>query len=593
MTKANLAQMTKRRTSTAIKRRDLLLAGASLTTGLLPLPPARSETDPNEPPWAALAGELEGRFFRPEWPLERCLAGAGGENCASFFASARNPYFLGDNPAFTQTMGWADAWVSQPSDRVLEAVSAADIAAAVRFARDHKVRLVVKGGGHSYTGGSNAPNSLLIWTRRMNAIELHDAFTPAGSDAEPVPSVSVGAGAMWGEIYRHVCAGAGRYVQGGGCLTVGVAGLIQSGGFGSLSKAFGTAAASLLEAEVVTAEGAIRVVNAVQDPDLFFALKGGGGGTFGVVTRVTLRTHDMPPTIGAVFADISASSDEAYRALIGQMLQFYAEDLQNPTWGEQIGFRPDNALRISMLCQGLSHEQAEKAWAPFFAWLRERPDDYSLSEPPIIVVNGRQFWDPDFLKTLPGIVLTDNQAGADQDRIYWAGNREESGQFLHAFSSAWIPGVSLAPASREALVAGLFEASRHWSITLHTNKGLAGAPDDVRVHVRAETATNPVVTDSFALVICGAEGPSAYPGVRDFEPDVGLARRQAERVRSAMAALKARVPAKGSYVAEADYFEAEWEDAFWGEHYARLQKAKATYDPDNLFRVHHGVLATI
>src|SRR3546814_12707097 len=108
----------------------------------------------------------------------------------------------------------------------------------------------------------------------MNAIEVHDAFTPAGSDAEPMPAVSVSAGAMWGEVYRKVCAGAGRYVQGGGCLTVGVAGLIQSGGFGSLSKAFGTAAASLLEAEVVTADGAIRVVTDGQAPELFFAPRG-------------------------------------------------------------------------------------------------------------------------------------------------------------------------------------------------------------------------------------------------------------------------------------------------------------------------------
>ena len=72
---------------------------------------------------------------------------------------------------------------------------------------------------------------------------------------------------------------AGRYVQGGGCTTVGVAGLVQGGGFGSFSKAFGTAAASLLEAQIVTADGKVRVANAVQEPDLFWALKGGGGGT--------------------------------------------------------------------------------------------------------------------------------------------------------------------------------------------------------------------------------------------------------------------------------------------------------------------------
>src|SRR3546814_11972607 len=99
-------------------------------------------------------------------------------------------------------------------------------------------RIVVKGGGHSFHGGSNAAGSLLIWTRPMNAIEVHDAFTPAGSDAEPMPAVSVSAGALWGEVYRKVCAGAGRYVQAGGCLTVGLAGLFPTRGFPRLSNLF-------------------------------------------------------------------------------------------------------------------------------------------------------------------------------------------------------------------------------------------------------------------------------------------------------------------------------------------------------------------
>ena len=66
---------------------------------------------------------------------------------------------------------------------------------------------------------------------------------------------------------------------------------MQSGGFGSFSKAFGTAAASLLEAEVVTADGAVRIANACTNPELFWALKGGGGGSFGVVTQLTLRVR--------------------------------------------------------------------------------------------------------------------------------------------------------------------------------------------------------------------------------------------------------------------------------------------------------------
>jgi hypothetical protein len=425
----------------------------------------------------------------------------------------------------------------------------------------------------------------------LNAIEFHDAFIPDGSDAEPMPAASIGAGAIWGEVYREACAKAGRYIQGGGCLTVGVAGLIQSGGFGSLSKGFGTAAASLLEAEVVTADGAIRVVNQARDPELFFALKGGGGGNFGVVTRVTLKTHPLPTAVGAVFADITARSDEAYLALISQTMQFYRNSLYNPHWGEQIGIRPDNVLRISMLCQNVGQEEAEQTWAPFWGWLRDRPDEYEFSEPTVIVLNGRQFWDPGFLKELPGIVLTDDQPGADQDRIYWAGNREESGQFLHAYASVWIPSLLLEAASQAELALGLFEASRHWSIALHFNKGLAGAPDIVREQVRTQTATNPIVVDSFALAICGAEGPPAYPGIVGFEPDVDLARMRRAKLNAAMAALKDRVPARGSYVSESDYFEADWEQAFWGENRARLQRAKGTYDPNNLFRVHHGVTA--
>ncbi len=120
---------------------------------------------------------------------------------------------------------------------------------------------------------------------------------------------------------------------------MGVAGLVQGGGFGSFSKGFGTGAANLLEAEVVTADGQVRIANASTNPDLFWALKGGGGGTFGVVTRLTLRTHELPATFGVVNAEITAANDDAYRALVEQMLSFYQDSLLNPHWGEQIHLR--------------------------------------------------------------------------------------------------------------------------------------------------------------------------------------------------------------------------------------------------------------
>ena len=94
-----------------------------------------------------------------------------------------DPFYIGDQPGLTQSSGWLDAWRSSPSAYVIAAESASDVAAAIGFARVHNLRLVVKGGGHSYLGTSNAPDSLLVWTRPMNAIIVHDAFTPQGSAA--------------------------------------------------------------------------------------------------------------------------------------------------------------------------------------------------------------------------------------------------------------------------------------------------------------------------------------------------------------------------------------------------------------------------
>src|SRR5207244_2085290 len=120
-------------------------------------------------------------------------------------------------------------------------------------------------------------------------------------------------GATWGTVYDRVTTRGGRYVQGGGCLSVGVAGLIQSGGFGSFSKNYGLAAAGLLEAEVVTADGVTRIANACTHPDLFWGIKGGGGGSLGVVTRLTLRTRELPEFVGGAFIRIRATSETAFR----------------------------------------------------------------------------------------------------------------------------------------------------------------------------------------------------------------------------------------------------------------------------------------
>ncbi len=557
----------------------------------------RSRVRPGDPGWPSasqwdrLKQQVGGRLLKLESPFANCTATSMSAACSEALKHIKNPYFIGDQPALTQTSGWAGAWTSRPSVYAVAAESTADVVAAVNFARKHHLRLVVKGGGHSYQGTSEAPDSLLVWTRHMNSVTLHDAFVAqgcAGAQA-PQPAVTVQSGAMWIDAYDAVTTHGGRYVQGGGCTTVGVAGLIQSGGFGSHSKNYGTASSGLLEAEIVTADGVVRIANACTNPDLFWGIKGGGGGSLGVVTRLTLRTRELPQFFGGAFGAIKASSDEAYRALIARAIDFYQSDLFNPHWGEQLVFRSDNVLRLAMVFQGLTQQQAQAVWAPFLDWVRARKE-YSIAKPvQILAVPAQHGWDAAFFRQYaPDAIVNDDREGAPRDHILWSGDHGQVGWFIHGFKSAWLPAALLQKGRQSSLVDALYAASRHTDVELHFNKGLAGAPAEAIAAAR-DTATNPQVLDAFALaIIAGGEGP-AYQGMPGAGVDLAEARSDAANIDSAMSELLNVAPGAGAYVSESDYFQRDWQTAFWGTNYPKLAAVKRKYDPDGLFFVHHGV----
>ena len=533
---------------------------------------------PSDAQWTSLGRAVGGRLQPVVMPR---LDGPDAEKLLS------DPFYISDQAALTQSSGWLDGWRSAPSAYVVRAEQTSDVAEAVRFAAAHRLRLVVRGGGHSYLGGSNAPDSLLVWTQGLRDIALHDGFTPQGSNAAPAPAVSVGTGCLWVDVYDAVTTKGGRYVQGGGCTTVGVAGLVQGGGFGSFSKGFGLAAASLLEAEIVTADGAVHVVNAHQEPDLFWALKGGGGGTFGVVTRLTLRTHDLPETFGAVRWTIQAKSDSAFRDLIARFVQHYATTLLNPHWGEQVRARPDNKLVVEMVFQGLDAEAARAAWKDLIDWVKARPEAYQAPDLVVLALPARHFWNPAFFKKYaPDAIKLSDRPGARPGDYSWAGDGDQVGAFWHAYTSAWLPASLLKPDAQGKLVDAWFAASRHWPVAFHFNKGLAGAAPSA-IAASRDTAMNPQVLDAFALaIIADCSGP-AFAGMP--EPDLAEARDSAARVQAATAALKAAAPDAGGYLSECDFFTPDWQASSWGRHWTRLRQVKQRHDPDGLFVVHHGV----
>lgn len=546
---------------------------------------------PSAASWEKLKQKVGGRLVPVEFPLAACQSAPAGASCQDILKDLHNPYYIGDQPGLTQTLGWVNAWTTQPSVYAVAARDAADMAAAVNFARANHLRLVVKGGGHSYQGTSNAPDSLLIWTRHMTDITMHAAFVPQGCAAHaPQPAVTLGAGAIWMQAYEAVTTKAGQYVQGGGCTTVGVAGLIQSGGFGSFSKHYGMAAAGLLEAEVVTADGKIRIANACANPDLFWALKGGGGGSFGVVSKVTLRLRELPAFLGGAIITIKATSDSAYRRLIRQFVSFYHEQLFNDHWGEQVHFRHDNSLEIRMVSHGLDTQQSKAIWQPFLDWVAGSPNDYSLAQTPIVgSLPARGWWDPQWREEHhQRVFVSDPRPGASAINVWWTGDGEQAGQVLYAFQSQWLPASLLGSDSQERLTNALFAASRHWQVGLHFNKGLAGAPADAIAAAR-DTAMNPAVLDAFALAIIAGGGPSAYPGIAGHEPDLAASHDDGVSIERSMDELRKVVPAAGSYVSESNFFERSWQQSFWGSNYPKLQAVKAKYDPEGLFFVHHGV----
>jgi len=546
---------------------------------------------PSPAAWKRLSDEVGGNLIPVEFPIEACIRDVDGAGCKNLLANIKNPYYVGDQPGLTQTLGWVDAWFTKPSVYAVAAENANHVAAAVRFARENDLRLVVKGGGHSYQGTSNAADSLLIWTRKMRDVTVEESFVPRACEGKLAPqrAVTCGSGAIWMQAYDAVTTQRGAYVQGGGCTTVGVAGLVQSGGFGSFSKHYGTCAAGLLEAEVVTADGKTRIANACTNPDLFWALKGGGGGTFGVVTRVTLRVRELPEFGGGAIFRVKASSDDAFRRLLRYFVGFYRDALFNDHWGEQAHVSGNNVLGLSMVSLGLSTAEARKVWQPFLDWIARSPADFTL-EPGMILGSMplRHWWDPAWRKEHgQHAMVSDPRPGASAINAWWTGDGDQVAWTIYGFESLWMPASLLEGDLQERLANALFAGSRFGFIELHFNKGLGGAPREA-VEAARDTATNPAVLDAFALAII-ADGEGGYPGVRGHEPDVAEARTTRERIHSAMTELRALAPADGAYVSESDYFQKDFQHSYWGANYPRLAAVKKKYDPSGLFFVHNGV----
>jgi FAD/FMN-containing dehydrogenase len=187
--------------------------------------------------------------------------------------------------------GWSDAiltWngmVARTPALVAQPTSARGVAGAIGFAATHRLRLSIKGGGHNIGGTAIAERGLTLDMSRMRTVTVD----PGGRLAH------VGPGCRLADVDRATQAHGLATVL-GFVSEVGVAGLTLGGGFGYLARRFGWAVDNLQEVEIVTADSRIRTASRREHAELFWAVRGGGG-NFGVVTRFTFRLHEVGPTV--------------------------------------------------------------------------------------------------------------------------------------------------------------------------------------------------------------------------------------------------------------------------------------------------------
>ncbi|KAF4607956.1 hypothetical protein EYR40_000292 [Pleurotus pulmonarius] len=526
---------------------------------------------PSDAQFALLESQVSQPLVHPIPPASACYTeGQSSVNCSDFLANTFDGRWRSDQPGSMQSVNWEtfifgngtiDACYSNtalgfPCEQGsipnigVDAHSVEDVQAAVKFASSHDLRLVVKNTGHDYLGRSTARGSFLIWTHHLKNITYHETFVPAGAGPSTSHSnaITLGAGVQWYEAYDAVEAH-GRILVGGlsARASVGAAGgWISGGGHSALSPSHGLGIDNALQFTVVVASGRHITANAHSHPDLFWALRGGGGGTFGVITSVTYQTHTSVPLVGAFFSG-NFTSPETAKGVITEFIRIHPY-LAGAGWGGY-SFFDNSSLNAFYVALNTSWEAANATWLPFFDFARNASTDSPSPQTFTVPFDS-------FFSWYRALFSGGMQVGTN---VYLGSrliptNLVESDHGKVAEALLAIDGVT----SWHAIAGG--EVSRRKA----SSAGINPAWRQAISHV--------IVSEGWA------EGASA--AVIDAAK---------VRLTSKVNKLEALVPGVGAYFNEAFPFEKNPQRTFFGHHYGRLRLIKLQYDPKGLFVVANGV----
>ena len=422
-----------------------------------------------------------------------------------------------------------------------------DVISALEFAKVQNIRVLVRNTGHDFLGRSTGAGALAIWTQSLKNI----TFGTWSDKYYSGPSVTVGAGVLGSEVLEAANA-KGLTVVSGECATVGLAGgFTQGGGHSVLSSQFGLGADQTLSFDVVTADGDIVTASATQNSDLYWALSGGGGGNYGVVLSMTVRAYQSQ-TVGGAAMQLLASSTTpekfanataTFHALMPAMVDAgaFVVFLQTPQY---------LVLKPVTVWNSTSDYVKNIVLKPFSDAL------VALGITPPIAYSELSYRDHyvRYMGPLP--------QGAYEVNRYQFGGR------LIPRSVAENNSANLSKVYSELAASGVLLAGSSGNYHKPT-----GAPDN---------AVQPAWRDTITQLQLITNWNSTAP----WENMEAAQKRMTEEF---MPKITAITPGSGSYMNEADFRQPDWQQAFFGPNFKKLQDIKSKYDPRSALYMFKGV----
>ena len=424
-----------------------------------------------------------------------------------------------------------NAMIDRRPAAIVRAAGASDVIHAVNFAREHKLLLSVRGGGHNIAGNAVCEGGLMLDLTPMKSVRID----PVHKTARVEPGVTLGE-------YDREAQTFGLATPLGINSTTGVAGFTLGGGFGWTSRKLGMTVDNLLAADVVTADGKLLRASAEENPELFWAIRGGGG-NFGVVTSFKYKLHPVgPQVIAGLIVHPFAQSKE----LIQEYRKFVASAPDDVTaWivlrkAPPLPFLPaewhGREILVFAVCALGDLQKAEKAVAPLRAIGKPIADvigpapfaAWQQAFDPLLTPGSRNYWKShDFMQLVDGLIQTVLDAVSKLPS-------PDCEVFIGNLGAA----VNRVPADATAYP--------HRDVEFIMN-----------VHTRWSDASQDQACIAWARQLFDAAAPFATGGVYvNFMPEDETSRVQI-----------------GAY----------------GRNYERLAKAKAKYDPNNLFRMNQNI----